>query len=204
MTDISRRTLLRVIAATPVASSLSTTRTAAQTEPHAHPPPARPAQTTEKSAYTPKFFTAHEYATVALLADLIIPADDRSGGAVDAGVPEFIDFTMTDQPANQVGMRGGLAWLDMECQRRFDRTFVDCTEANRTAVLDDVAWPGRAKPAYSQGVAFFSQFRSLVATGFWTSKLGIEDLQYQGNTFVAQWNGCPDDALKKVGVSPED
>jgi gluconate 2-dehydrogenase gamma chain len=204
MTDISRRTLLRVIAATPVASGLSTAQTAAQTEPHTHPPPERPVQTTKSSPYKPKFFTAQEYATVALLADLIIPADERSGGAGDAGVPEFIDFTMIDQPANQVAMRGGLAWLDMECQRRFDHTFLDCTGANRTVVLDDIAWPERAKPAYSQGVAFFSQLRSLVATGFWTSKMGIEDLQYQGNTFVAQWNGCPDDALRKIGVSPED
>ena len=70
-----------------------------------------------------------------ILSDLIIPEDERSGGAIDAGVPEFMDFTMVDQPARQVAMRGGLAWLDVECQRRFDKTFVGATEAEQHAVL---------------------------------------------------------------------
>jgi gluconate 2-dehydrogenase gamma chain len=144
---------------------------------------------------------------VRLLVDIVLPRDDRSGSATDAGVPEFMDFMMLDQPARQVAMRGGLAWLDAECEQRFDTRFIDCADAQRTAVLDDIAWPsravdasGRIRPELQHGVAFFNSFRDLTATGYWTSKMGIEDLRYMGNRAV-RWNGCPDEALKKLGVS---
>lgn len=154
--------------------------------------------------YQPKFFTAHEWETVRVLVDLIIPRDERSGSATDAGVPEFMDFIMVDQPSAQTAMRGGLAWLDAECRRRFEKTFVACTALERTAVLDDIAWPARARPELSHGVAFFNSFRDLTASGFWSSKMGVEDLQYQGNTFVPEWKGCPEDALRKLGVRYDD
>ena len=150
--------------------------------------------------YTPKFFTAHEWATVGLLVDLIIPKDAKSGSATDAGVPEFMDFMMIDQPARQSAMRGGLAWLDAECTRRFDKTFAACTDADRRAVLDDIAWPRRPKPGMSHGVTFFNSFRDLTASGFFTTKMGMDDLEYQGNTFVHDWKGCPPDWLKKIGL----
>ena len=152
-------------------------------------------------AFVPKFFTPTEFKLVTTLADIVIPRDERSGGAGDAGVPEFMDFMMIDQPGRQVAMRGGLAWLDRECQSRFDSTFLDCTDEQRTAVLDDIAWPARARPEHAHGVAFFNSFRDLTAAGFWTTRMGIDDLQYLGNRSVARWNGCPDAALKKLGVS---
>jgi hypothetical protein len=133
---------------------------------------------------------------------MIIPRDARSGSATDAGVPEFMDFIVNDQESRQTAMRGGLAWIDLECHRRYDKTFLGCSAAERTAVLDDISWPDRARPEMSHGVAFFNSFRDLTATGFWTSKMGIEDLQYMGNTFVAEWDGCPPDALKKLGLDP--
>jgi gluconate 2-dehydrogenase gamma chain len=151
--------------------------------------------------FTPRFFTPHEYQTIRVLVDLIIPKDERSGSATDAGVPEFMDFMMIDQPTRQVAMRGGLAWIDVECQQRYDKTFLDCLSAERTAVLDDIAWPQRERPETSHGVAFFTSFRDLTATGFWTSRMGIEDLQYMGNRSVAGWQGCPEEALRKLGVS---
>ena len=153
------------------------------------------------TTFTPKFFTPHEWDTVRVLVDLIIPRDERSGSATEAGVPEFMDFIVLDQPTRQIAMRGGLAWLDLECQRRFDKTFLDCSADERTAVLDDVAWPVRATPERAHGVAFFNSFRDLTAAGFWTSRVGIADLQYMGNRSVAQWRGCPDEALKKLGVT---
>jgi hypothetical protein len=152
-------------------------------------------------AFKPKFFTPHEWDTVRVLVDIIIPRDDRSGSATEAGVPEFMDFIVIDQPARQTAMRGGLAWLDVECQRRFDKMFLQCDDKQRTAVLDDIAWPGRATPERVHGVAFFSSFRDLTAAGYWTSRMGIADLQYMGNRSVAQWRGCPDEALTKLGVS---
>jgi hypothetical protein len=97
-------------------------------------------------------------------------------------------------------MRGGLAWIDLECQDRYDKTFLDCTAEQRSAVLDDIAWPANAKPELSQGVAFFNSFRDLTASGFWSSKMGVEDLKYLGNVMVPEWKGCPPEALKKLGV----
>ncbi len=151
-------------------------------------------------SFQPKFFTPHEYQTVRLLVDLIIPRDERSGSATDAGVPEFMDFIVQDQRDRQTAMGGGLAWLDTQCRERVGRNFTDLDDAGRQAVLEDLAWPAKARPEMSQGVAFFSSFRDLTATGFWSSKMGIADLQYLGNTAVPEWKGCPDEQLRKLGV----
>ena len=97
-------------------------------------------------------------------------------------------------------MRGGLAWLDLECHRRFSLDFTGCTDAQRREVLDDISWPQRVKPAASHGVPFFNSFRDLTASGLFTSQMGIEDLDYQGNVFVGAWTGCPDEVLKKLGL----
>ncbi len=157
-----------------------------------------------KTPFAPAFFTPHEWETVKTLADLVIPRDERSGSATDAGVPEFMDFMLNERPDGQVPMRGGLAWLDNECSERSGKTFLTSTEAERTAILDDIAWPRKARPELSQGVAFFNMFRDMTASGFWSSKMGVTDLDYQGNTFVAEWKGCPPEALQKLGVQYED
>jgi hypothetical protein len=152
-------------------------------------------------AFQPKFFTAAEWDTVRLLVDLIIPRDARSGSATDAGVPEFMDFMLTENAGMQTPMRGGLAWLDTECRERFGRVFTACADAERTAVLDEVAWPAKARPELSHGVAFFSRFRDLTASGFWSSEMGIRDIRYMGNTAVPEWTGCPPEQLARLGVS---
>lgn len=154
--------------------------------------------------YAPTFFTPHEWETVRVLADMVIPRDERSGSATDAGVPEFMDFMMNDRPDGQIPMRGGLAWLDNECYERSGKTFLACSESERTAVIDEIAWPKKAKREMSQGVAFFNMFRDMTASGFWSSKIGITDLDYRGNVFVPEWKGCPDAALQKLGVRYED
>jgi hypothetical protein len=193
--------MLRILTAAPAAAGFVWTDAEAQ---QAHQQ-AHAAQTAAAgkgaAAFRPKFFTRHEYATVNLLVDLILPKDERSGSATDAGVPAFMDFMMTDQPARQTAMRGGLAWLDRECVTRFDKTFVACTPAERTQVLDDIAWPSKARPELSQGVAFFNSFRDLTASGFFTTKMGIADLQYMGNVYVPEWTGCPPPVLKKLGLA---
>lgn len=190
-----RRQVLKILLAAPAATIAWTDAEAMQA--------ASAVQTARAAAeaFVPKFFTAAELRFVRVLADIVIPKDERSGSASDAGVPEFMDFMMIEQPARQVAMRGGLAWLDVECQRRFDKTFLDCADAERTAVLDDIAWPAKAKPEVAHGVAFFNSFRDLTAAGFWTTRIGIDDLQYTGNRVVSRWTGCPEDALKKLGVS---
>lgn len=141
-----------------------------------------------------QFFSDHEFETVRQLANMVIPADERSGNAEEAGVPEFIDFMMLDRPEKQTPMRGGLNWLDVQCRRLFDNNFIDCTHTQKKKILDKIAYPDEAAPEMQAGVNFFNSFRDLVATGFWSSKIGIEDIGYIGNK-PNNWNGCPDEAL---------
>jgi gluconate 2-dehydrogenase gamma chain len=153
-------------------------------------------------AVTPAFFSMHEFATVRMLAELVIPRDGRSAGALDAGVPEFMDFILNENPGLRTSIRGGLAWLDAEAASRFGHEFVALADADRRTLLDDIAWPKRARAEHSQGVAFFNRFRDLTASGFFSSKIGVEDLRYLGNTVVTDWKGCPPEALEKLGVRP--
>lgn len=150
-----------------------------------------------------EFFTEHERETVRVLANLTIPADDRSGNAEEAGTVEFIEFMMLDAPPLwrlPLRLRGGLRWLDVECLSRHNQPFIGCSDAQQTALLDLIAYPDTAPPEVSQGVAFFNLFRNMVATGFWTSKMGMEDLQYMGNKPTV-WDGAPQEWLDRLGVS---
>ncbi len=202
MSTITRRAALKLVTGGPVAAALVWTPVEAQ---QAHEQAMRARADAEKQAapFKPKFFTAHEYATVGLLVDLIIPRDDRSGSATDAGVPEFMDFMMVDQPRRKVAMRGGLALVDRLAENRFGKRFVAATDAQRRQLLDEIAYTSNPDPGLHQAVAFFSSFRDLTASGFWSSKMGVADLQYQGNAFVAEWTGCPTTALEKLGVRYE-
>jgi len=190
---------LQLLAAAPAAAAFTWTEAEAQ-EAHEHAAAATAAAQATKTPFKPKFFSPHEYATVRMLADIVIPKDERSGSATEAGVPEFMDFIMGDEPTRQLAMRGGLAWLDRESVTRFDKMFVNCTDTERTQVLDDIAWPQTAKPEMSHGVAFFNAFRDLTASGFWTSRMGIKDIAYIGNVYVPEWKGCPEEAIKKLGL----
>lgn len=165
---------------------------------------ARAARASDQGMFQARFFTGHEMETVRVLVDLVIPRDERSGSATEAGVPEFMDFMLNEREDGRVPMRGGLAWLDSESRKRFNKTFTECVEQERRAILDDIAFPKRAKPEFSQGVAFFNMFRDLTASGYYSSKIGIADLRYQGNEFITSWTGCPDDALKQLDVRYDD
>jgi gluconate 2-dehydrogenase gamma chain len=146
------------------------------------------------------FFTPHEMATITILADIIIPKDEVSGSASDAGVPDFIEFIVKDMPQNKTPMRGGLRWLDLESSKRFQKAFKDCSAQQQIAIVDDIAYPEKAKPEMKQGVAFFNLMRNLTSTGFYTSEIGVKDIGYMGNK-PNQWNGVPDDVLKQYGLA---
>jgi gluconate 2-dehydrogenase gamma chain len=198
MRDLKRRRVLQMLGATPAMAALAFTESeAALVAEQAQT--ARRRATAAGRAYTPKFFTAAEYATVVALADVIIPKDARSGSASEAGVPEFVDHFVNLQEPRQVAMRGGLVWLDTECRRRFDKAFVNLADAERRQVLDDIAYPAKADPRFSHGVRFFTAMRDLVAGGFWSSKIGVKDLGYQGNVPTV-WDGAPQAVLDKLGV----
>ena len=151
--------------------------------------------------YTPIFFTKAEWPAVRSLADLVIPKDARSGGATEAGVPEFMDFIMNENPGSQAWMRDGLKWLNTECRTRFKRDFASCPVPQQREVLNDIAFPKKAKPAFKAGVEFFTRFRDLTSSGFWTSRMGITDIGYVGNITMSEWQGCPEPQLAKLGVS---
>ena len=156
------------------------------------------------AAYAPQFFTAPEWQTVRMLVDYIIPRDQRSGSATDAKVPEYMDWLLADKEASEasrVAMRGGLGWLDIESSERFGRIFVNAADAQRRSILDDVAWPKKARPELAHGVAFFNRFRDLTASGFFSSEIGFKDVRFVGNVFNPDWKGCPPEAMAKLGVS---
>jgi gluconate 2-dehydrogenase gamma chain len=142
----------------------------------------------DKTLLKETYFDPHEMATITLLADIIIPRDARSGSATDAKVPEFIEFIVKDEPQHQLPMRGGLKWLDVQCLNRYNNDFKDCTAQQQTAILDEIAYPMKARPAMQPGVAFFNKMRDLTAIGFFTSKMGIDDLGYKGNA-PGKWVG---------------
>lgn len=148
----------------------------------------------------PDFFTAEEMATITVLADIIIPKDAVSGSASDAKVPEFIAFIVKDMPTHQVPLRGGLRWLNMQCLTRFEKAFAQCNQQQQLEMVDLIAYPNKAKPEMSQGVAFFSLMRNLTASGFYTSAVGVQDIGYAGNK-PNQWNGVPPDVLKQYNIS---
>lgn len=145
------------------------------------------------------FFTDHEMATITVLADIIIPKDERSGSASDAKVPEFIEFIVKDIPDHQLPMRGGLRWLDMQCLKRYNNSFIGCNSNQQIEIIDEIAYPEKAAPHMKQGVAFFNRMRSLTASGFFSSKMGIEDIGYVGNQ-PNQWKGVPPEVLKQYGL----
>ncbi|HEY2580978.1 MAG TPA: gluconate 2-dehydrogenase subunit 3 family protein [Mucilaginibacter sp.] len=153
----------------------------------------------DKKLNAEKFFDEHEMATITVLGDIIIPKDAKSGSASDAKVPDFIEFIVKDMPHHQVPMRGGLRWLDLQCLNRYNKTFVDASHDQQIEMVTEIAYPKKAKPEMQQGVAFFNRMRNLTATGFFTTKMGIDDLGYVGNA-PNKWEGVPADLIKQYGM----
>ncbi len=204
---MNRRDALKVFAVAPVAGALEWSGPSVERATkfvaalHAEEP------TVNAAPYALKFFTAHEWRTVRVLADIIIPKDERSGSATDAKAPEFIDFMLMDKETSEgsrVSMRGGLAWLDNEMRKRFDTDFIASSDANRKQVLDAIAYPKKVNAELRRGSQWFDRFRSNVGAAFFSSAMGWKDLQYMGNVFNPGWNGCPPEATKKLGVSYEE
>jgi hypothetical protein len=148
------------------------------------------------------FFTEHEMKTIAVLADIIIPADDKSGSASDAKVPEFIEFIVKDMPEHQVPMRGGLRWLDMKCFNLYGKTFIESGHDRQLEIVNEIAYPAKAKPEMKAGVAFFNRMRDLTASGFFTTEMGFKDLGYVGNV-ANNWQGVPKDVLAQYGFADD-
>ena len=183
--DVTRRNLIQILGAAPAAA-------AAQPQAEHAAAPSAPA----KQAYQRKVFNDHQWRTVQVLCDLIIPADEHSGSATAAGVPEFIDDWLdfrAREDGNQnlsAGILGGFAWLDSESARLFQKDFAAAVPAQQKQILDRIAWPARAAVEDHRWATFFTHFRDLTVSGFFSSKMGVEDLPYLGNKAVAEWKGC--------------
>ena len=189
---ISRRDVLRTLAAGAAGGSVLQVIPAAAAE-YVHQMVHKEKAAASAGKYTPKYFSAAQYATLIALCDTIIPKDEKSGGAVEAGAPEFIDLLTSENEKYQLRLGGGLFWLDSLCTDRYGKVFLECTPEQRTIVLDAIAYRENAKQdhALSQGVAFFAFLRRLTCDGFYTSKIGIADLQYIGNATLSEFPGCP-------------
>jgi gluconate 2-dehydrogenase gamma chain len=188
----SRRELLRSLAMGAAATSVLRV-IPAQAAVYAHHMIASEKAATPANNYTPKFFAAHEYKTLATLCQTIIPSDAETGGAIEAGAPEFIDLLTSENTEYQRILAGGLLWLDATCSDRYDKVFLDCPPAEQKEILDQIAYRNNAvlNPGLSQGIEFFSFLRNMTADGFFTSEIGIKYLGYIGSTFLKEFPGCP-------------
>ncbi|HET8925596.1 MAG TPA: gluconate 2-dehydrogenase subunit 3 family protein [Candidatus Acidoferrum sp.] len=189
---ISRRDILKTLAVTAAGGSVLQV-IPAEAAAYVHQMVRKEKAAAPAGKYAPKYFSAPQYAALITLCDTIIPKDEKSGGAVDAGAPEFIDLLTSENPEYQLKLGGGLFWLDSFCTDRYAHIFLDCKPEQQKEVLDLIAFRKNAKQdaALSQGVAFFAFLRRLTCDGFYTSKIGIADLQYMGNTSVREFPGCP-------------
>jgi gluconate 2-dehydrogenase gamma chain len=204
--QVSRRQLLHVIGSVPAVAAVTVSSGLTQQQ-HDHAHMAQGQQSdAPKGPYQRKVFDQSQWRTVGVLADIIIPADERSGSATQAGVPEFIDdwihFRKQEDGNNRLEAQilGGLMWLDRESNRQFEKAFADASTDQQKKILDRIAWPARASEDDHVWVLFFNVFRDLTVSGFFSSKMGVADLPYVGNTVVTDWQGCP----PKVWATIED
>jgi len=189
---ISRRDILKSLSMTAVAGSVLRVIPLEAAE-YAHRMVNAEKAAAEDHGYTPKFFPAHAYKTLQSLCQTIIPPDEESKGAIEAGAPEFIDLLTSENKDYQVALGGGLMWLDNICLDRYDKVYLDCTVQQQEEILDLIAYRKNFKkdPRLGQGIEFFSFLRKLTADGFFTSEIGINYLGYIGNTFLSEFPGCP-------------
>lgn len=191
-TGVSRRDVLRSLAIGAAGGSVLR-MIPAQAAEYAHELVQREKAVSATGKYAPKYFSVHQYEMLTSLCDTIIPKDERSGGAVEAGAPEFIDLLTSENEKFQTQLGGGLMWLDNFCVDRYGKVYLESTLEQRKEVLDLIAYRKNAReiPALSSGVAFFAFLRNMTCDGFYTSKIGIADLQYIGNTSLHEFPGCP-------------
>jgi len=189
---VSRRDVLRSLAVGATAGSVLT-MIPAQAAEYAHSLVQKEKAASAAGKYMPKFFPPHQYEALVSLCDTIIPKDEKSGGAVEAGAPEFIDLITSENLEFQTQLGGGLMWLDNHCTDEFGKVYMECTPEQRKTTLDLIAYRknGKARPELNQGIAFFAVLRNMTCDGFYTSKIGIADLQYIGNTSRTEFPGCP-------------
>ena len=142
------------------------------------------------AVYRPVFFSAPEYALVERLADLIIPSDDTPG-AHYAGVSEFVDLMVSRDPELQRDFRAGLRWLNMRSHETSGKAFVMLNPDQQTARLESLAYRKKFRVGDAAGQKFFDLFREYTVMGFYTSEIGLKELDFPGLKFYAESPACP-------------
>jgi gluconate 2-dehydrogenase gamma chain len=196
---MKRRDVLKAAAAVPLAFTPFSSADGAKAALHVMMALEQQAQ--GAAPYRPKYFKPDEWKQVRVLVDLIIPRDAHSGSATDAGVPQFMDWLCNDNPASHTWMREALRWVDGFAYDSFHKAFAKCTDAQRRELLDQIAWPKKARRELAEGANHFNRLRDFTASGFFSSQMGVKDLQYMGNVAIPEWRGCPKPVLDKLGVS---
>jgi gluconate 2-dehydrogenase gamma chain len=190
--SISRRDILKTLAlGTTAGSALQIIPLEAAA--HVHAMVMEEKAQSPSGTFDPKFFSAHQYKTLQALCQMIIPSDDGTGGAIEAGAPEFIDLLTSENQDYQLTLGGGLMWLDSTCQDRYGKAFLESSADQQREILDAIAYrqKARTEPSLAQGIHFFSFLRDLTTDGFFTSEIGIKYLQYIGNDYLPEFPGCP-------------
>jgi len=189
--SFSRRSLLKAFSVTAAGSVLRRVPLAAAETAHRMVNAEKAASPARR--YVPKFFSQRQYETLRALCQAIIPPDQESGGAIEAGAPEFIDLLTSENKELQLQLGGGIMWLDSTCSERYGLSYLDCTVGEQTEILDLIAFRknAEASPPLRPGVEFFSTLRKFTADGFFTSEIGMKYLGYIGNTYLSEFPGCP-------------
>lgn len=192
LVPLSRRTILKSLSIGAVAGSVLRVIPLQAAE-YAHHIIETEKADSNSANYAPKFFDAHQYKTLQSLCETIFPADADSGGAIEAGAPEFIDLLTSENTEYQTQLAGGLKWLDSTCTTRHGTAYLDCTPQQQSEILDLIAYRKNAAQdeSLTEPAEFFSFLRNFTADGFFTSKIGIKYLGYIGNTYVVTFPGCP-------------
>lgn len=149
-----------------------------------------------------QFFSEHDLETITVLSTVILPPKEPHGGPIEAEVPEFIEFISKDIPSMQPILRGGLMWLDHKSNSEFETEFKSASLEQQKQILDAICYHDIEVPLDEQPleIQFFYLMRGLTMTGYYTSKVGIADLGYKGNS-PNVWDGVPQDVLDQHGVS---
>jgi hypothetical protein len=198
MSEISRRDALRrialVLAATGVVDQAS-----AQEVHHL----ASQGTAASGGAYTPTAFTEHEYHTLERLTDLIIPVENDAPGALAAGAPPWIDMLAGANDQLKSIYARGFEWLDGTMRQRGVADFLSASSSQQVEMLDSIAYRRSETPELAPGIEFFAWVRRMTVDAFYTSAIGIRDLDYRGNTALASYPEPVEAiafALKKSGL----
>jgi gluconate 2-dehydrogenase gamma chain len=198
MSEITRRDALRRLALVLTAAGV-VDRVAAQ-EVHQM---TSLAQAATGGTYTPKGLTPHEYQTLERLTDLILPVENGAPGAVAAGAAAWIDMLTSESDQLKTTYTTGLAWLDAAMKQRGAADFLTASPADQTALLDQIAYRRNTSPELAPGIQFFTWARRMTVDAFYTSEIGIKDIDYRGNTALVSYPAPTDAiayALKRSGL----